>query len=131
MTFVTALAGLISAHATPAAARPPHQQRALAAVESLWVAGQVDSCWTLLETEIAAARAARDSSYLLELLVLRGSGRARLGLVVAAEPDLREAIPLAEELGAGPRLRHCLRWLGFSLYRLGQSQEAGTCWTRA
>ncbi len=118
------------------AARPafaqtdPRQQRALAAIDSLWAAGQVDSCWTHLAAEINGARAARDSTYLLDLLALRGALRVRLGLIGGGEPDLREAVLLAARFGDDAQERRSLRWLGLALYRLGRMQEANDCWVR-
>jgi tetratricopeptide (TPR) repeat protein len=102
----------------------------MAVVESLWLAGSVDSCWARIATELETARARRDSTLILDLLVRRGHARALIGLMREAEPDLRTAVGMAERADDGPLLRTGLHWLGYVLDREGRNPEASAVWNR-
>ncbi len=122
-----ALAAEAAEGVSPEAFRP---LRVTAIADSLWTAGAVEACWQWLDGRIGAARAAGDSTLLIELLSRRGSWRARLGQVAEAEPDLQEAIAAADRRRLEQPVRQCLRWRGFALYRLGRTGEAAECWER-
>jgi CHAT domain-containing protein/tetratricopeptide (TPR) repeat protein len=114
-------------------------------IRSLWRDGLVDSFYVVIDKEIEAARDHRpgheaphrghapesDREELLrELLAMRGQALARQGRAAEAEPDLREAIHLAQEQGADAAERSSLRWLGFVLQRLDRSDESRESWQR-
>ncbi len=94
------------------------------------MAGRSDSCWTLLLSELKSARSRGDSTFVLDLLSLRGRARARTGWIKEAEPDLRAAMTLAETLGQPKALRANLRWLAYTFGRQGRNAEALADWTR-
>jgi hypothetical protein len=105
------LARTVQGSAPPSSISDAHHARVMAVVESLWVAGRTDSLWKRVESELGLARSRGDSSLVLDLLAQRGQGRARLGQIREAEPDLRAATRMAERQGNGRTLRSSLRWL--------------------
>lgn len=118
----------------PATPAPPLPGGAdpLVTLESLWRAGLVDSFYVAIDREIASTRRqpAGKSALLRDLLALRGQARARLGQAAEAEPDLREAVRLAQEQGVNKVERASLRWLALTLQRLDRSDEAIALWKR-
>ena len=73
---------------------------------------------------IAAARAVKDSTTLLSLLLIRGGTRAGSGQARQAEADLREAMALADHLDNAQRYLQCIRWLSVAVGRQGRGDEA-------
>ena len=82
---------------------------------------RVDSLATLA---IATARADRDSLALGALLLARGRTRAAFGLARGAEPDLREALVMAETTGDTIARLRGLRWLSVAVGLQGRGAEA-------
>lgn len=108
---------------------PPHQTvlDSLAAWHHRSRPDRVDS---LAAREIPLARAAGDSTYLLNLLLHTGRTGAAFGRARQAEPALREACQLAEAAGDTAALLPSLRWLSVAVGRLGRSQEAAEQYRR-
>ena len=108
--------------ATPAAAADlPALLDSLATYHHVSRPDRVDS---LATPAIATARADHDSLALGALLLARGRTRAAFGLARKAEPDLREALILAETTGDTIAYLRGLRWLSVAVGRQGRGAEA-------
>lgn len=95
----------------------------LALADSLYRAAAVDSARAVLSAAVPHARAAADSAYLLELVFRRGAHAAAFGRYEASEPDLHEALALAEARGDSLLLCQALRWLGLAVSNQGRLEE--------
>jgi tetratricopeptide (TPR) repeat protein len=119
--------------ADPLAAKPlsPREKsRVLAAIDSLYAQALKDSSQTLIADQIELARAARDSGFLVDLLVRQGGQRASFGYGREAESGLTEAVAVAEAVRDTGRVCHALRWLAVAVESQGRSSEAQTHYGR-
>jgi len=103
---------------------PEQKIHTLTLADSLYAAGAADSSQVVLMEAIPAARAARDSIHLQNLIVRRGSQLAAFGQAGQSEPILREGLALAEANGDSVTVCSVLRWLGLSIANQGRWDEA-------
>jgi len=104
--------------------------RLLACADSLWGAAARDSSAALLERTIPLARAGRDTTFLLDLLIRRGGQLVSFGQFAPAEPLLREARLMAEARADSARLCWALRWLGPAVGDVGDAPQAEPVYTK-
>ncbi|MCP4574060.1 MAG: CHAT domain-containing protein [bacterium] len=111
--------------AASAAAQPPAARDGLPDSLLAWrSAGRPDMVDSLAGPAITAARAAGDTTGLLNLLLIRGATRASFGMARQAEGDLREGMAVAVVRRDTLRHLQCLRWLGVSVGTQGRGAEA-------
>ncbi len=102
----------------------------IATIDSLWGARQSGLAEALVDSLIPEARAAGDSTALLELLSRSGRMKGAFGRGHEAEPRFREALALSEALGDSSAQRGNLRWLGVALGMQGESAKAREIYDR-
>ncbi len=100
------------------------RERALARIDSLWNAGELDSARAAIAPLLRVADAQGDSLLRLGLLIRDGLQRVSFGDALAGEPVLREALALAESLNDSTNLCSVLRWLGVAVSAGGRGAEA-------
>jgi len=103
---------------------PAQKKAALAHLDSMRIGNHLDSALAVADRLIGQARAEPDSSFLVRLLVQKGRVLGRMGLEPQSEPELREAIALAQALGDS--VSHCraLRQYAAAVGNQGRSEEA-------
>jgi len=96
----------------------------LARIDSLWNDGERSRAWDLTVESLDAVRAEADTILLGELLVRKGQFLVFTGRNRQAEPDLQEALALAEHLGSTSLKLRASRWFSLSMGRQGRREEA-------
>ncbi|MBN2171332.1 MAG: CHAT domain-containing protein [Candidatus Krumholzibacteriota bacterium] len=102
---------------------PPLQRDFLTRVDSLWAAGEGTAARAAVDSLLPRARSSGDSLFLEQLLSRRGAWRASYGEAKVAEPDLREAVALAEALDDSAALCSAVRWLSVAVGQRGRAAE--------
>ncbi|MBU1700191.1 MAG: CHAT domain-containing protein [Candidatus Eisenbacteria bacterium] len=96
----------------------------MATIDSLRDASLPEQALALAATQVTTARAERDSSFLLQLMMRQGSIWSGFGQVRQAEGTLREALQLAEAQQDSAALCFVLRWLSVAVSGQGRGSEA-------
>jgi tetratricopeptide (TPR) repeat protein len=113
--------GLLAGLRAAAAADVP---AALARIEALRLAWRGSEAIAIVDSLLPAARAARDSSLLVALLIRQGELRTSLGDAAGARAPLEEAMALAVARDDWAAQRSALRWLGLAWEGLGEAPTA-------
>lgn len=124
LTLLFTIIGAAGSVTLPAAPSLSQKDAMLAQVDSLLTEGQFDSAFVVAESLMSEARAARDSTFLLPLLVLRGRAEIRRGHDGDSEAFLREAVLLAQAGNDSASLCEALRWLAEAASNQGRLSEA-------
>jgi tetratricopeptide (TPR) repeat protein len=107
---------------------PPLDATTIARIDSLRIGYQAEAALTEIRRLVPRARAARDSSFLLEMLLRQGELETSVGRPARGEPPLREAMSLAEARGDSLLLCASTRWLAVAIEDQGRIDEAaGLC----
>jgi len=109
--------------ATPVAA-------ATATADSLWTSGDHPGALALVEADIAAARAAADTTAWIAALTTRGRYLKNMEDPAGAEAGLRRALDLAAAAGDSALACAPRRWLGVALSAQGRNAEAAAQFER-
>jgi tetratricopeptide (TPR) repeat protein len=96
----------------------------MARADSLWSAGRRDTSVVLTQKLIDQVRQDGDSASLVDLLTRSGTHSRFFGKVTEAEPTLREAVRIAEQMGDSARVMKAFRWLSAVVGMQGRSAEA-------
>ena len=131
--FALAVLALAAAAAdvAPARADPAREQQDfLARVDTLWATREAAAARAAVDSLLPQARGEGDSLFLARLLSRRGAWSASFGDAKAAEPDLREAVALAEALGDSTCLCGSVRWLSVAVGQRGGAAEARALYQR-
>lgn len=94
-----------------AATFPPPQQAVLDSLRTLHRSEGPDGVARLVSEELPAARAARDSAFVMRLVGMRGGSYASNNRALEAEADLEEALVLARALGDSVIVARSVHWL--------------------
>ncbi len=96
----------------------------LAEIDSLRIAGRVDSALAAISRAIPAAEAAGESARLLGLQLRRGELLTSVGYAREGEQVLRRAIATAQASGDSATAMSALRWLSVAVDSQGRAAEA-------